>query len=679
MKLGLKGKMLLVIILLLVVSLTAVEVASITEMNKIVTSMAKTNLVAESDKINERIDAFFEKREILLENEVHNIKHLFEESSGDYSLSDEELKNHLVDHTKELSDEYEIINYYVGYPDGKFYCGNGWVPDPDWKANERPWYIKAVDSVGNIVQTDIYIDSITKMTVISLSEAITDISGNVIAVVGFDIGLKQLEELFKGEKIGENGYSFLISGDGRFIVHPVYKYNEKIEEADTIYNISNGSLKEISKKLMIETNETIRGDFNGVHKIYYSKLIKNFNFYLISGLTEEDFTNEILDFTKKSALIMIVSVLFFVVFIFLFIGRITKIIKKIVNGMHQISKGDLTYQIEKIKRKDELGVLSSSMEAMQDSMKKIINAIKLETNNVNAAIDISTSNILSLSDDIKAVSLSAEVLSAGMEETAASTEEMNATAFEIEHAIENISEKAQDGALSANEISKKADSLKHMSLELQNEANETRTIIKTDMEAALNKISAVDRINTLSEAILQIASQTNLLALNAAIESARAGEAGKGFAVVADEIRKLAEDSKTTVNEIRKTVEDVYQAVHNLVDISKYTISYIESKVVESYKGSVVVAETYNGDAEYVNGLVMDLSATSEELLASIKTVVMTTNEIARANNDGAEGTNIIAQKVSSIKGKSDEINSQAVAVKNSADNLLDLVSNFKL
>jgi methyl-accepting chemotaxis protein len=250
---------------------------------------------------------------------------------------------------------------------------------------------------------------------------------------------------------------------------------------------------------------------------------------------------------------------------------------------------------------------------------------------------------------------------------------------DIESAIELIADKSQEGSISAGEISKKALALKDSSVKHHNEANEIRVNIKNSMDGALEKIKEVEKIRVLADTILQISSQTNLLALNAAIESARAGEAGKGFSVVADEIRKLAESSENTVNEIHSTIQFVFEAVNNLTSISKETLNYIETKVVDSYKESVTVGENYDNDAIYVNNLVSDLSATSEELLAAIKNVAESIDDISKANSQGAKDTSDIAHKVLRIKQRADEVKIETNNVKQSTEHLKELVSKFAI
>lgn len=346
-----------------------------------------------------------------------------------------------------------------------------------------------------------------------------------------------------------------------------------------------------------------------------------------------------------------------------------------------MATGDLSHIIAEkwLSAKDELADITKATNEMQNSLKEIIKAIKGQTEKVNEFIKIFNINITEISDNLEQASATVEELSASVEETATSTEELNVISGEIQIAVEHIADKAEDGAVSANGISMKAVDLKDGSINLQKEAMDTRLEIKNSMDGALDKIKEVEKIKNLTDIISQISSKTNMLALNASIESARAGEAGRGFSVVAEEIRKLAENSKSTVDEIQNTVDIIFIAVNNLADISKKTLNYIETKVVDSYKKSVLVGENYGEDAVYVNNLVKDFSVTSHELLASIKTVTESLDEIAKANNEGAIGTSDVADKISNIRDKASEAKTRTSDLKESIESLNDFVLRFNV
>lgn len=344
-----------------------------------------------------------------------------------------------------------------------------------------------------------------------------------------------------------------------------------------------------------------------------------------------------------------------------------------------ISTGNFTHTTPKefMDRKDELGVLATAVETMQQSVKEVVKGVINESRNVETSVIATRQTITELTNQIQEASSTTEELSAGMEETAASSEEMSATATEIERAIASIALKAQQGAVSAGEISKRASELKQNAVSSQKNAQNIYQNTHGKMIKAIEESKAVDQINVLSDAILQITSQTNLLALNAAIEAARAGEAGRGFAVVAEEIRKLAEDSKHTVNEIQAITKLVVSSVGNLSESSASVLEFIDTQVIKDYEIMVKTGEQYNKDAEFVDNLVSDFSATSEQLTASIQEMTKVIEEVAIAANEGAEGTTNIAQKSSTVVEKSNEVMRQADVSKDSTDKLSRMVSKF--
>ncbi len=362
-------------------------------------------------------------------------------------------------------------------------------------------------------------------------------------------------------------------------------------------------------------------------------------------------------------------------------STISKPITSIGEHLKVIATGDFTNEISPklMNLKDELGMLVRSTDIMQRSVREVVRGVVSESKNVSQSVVSAGSSMYELDIEIEEVSATTEELSAGMEETAASVEELYATSSEIEKGVEAIAGKAQEGAVSAAEINKRATELRENFLLSQKNAYEIFFDVKIKLEKALEESKAVEQIDTLADAILQITSQTNLLALNAAIEAARAGEAGKGFAVVADEIRKLAEDSKSTVTQIQGITKQVTYSVDNLTTSSNSLLAFMASNVDNDYRTMLDATEKYQRDAEFVDNLVTDFSATSEELATSIANVIKAINEITTATNEGAEGTNIIAQKTGVVAQKANDIMGQARISKEGTEKLIEMVKKFTI
>ena len=376
----------------------------------------------------------------------------------------------------------------------------------------------------------------------------------------------------------------------------------------------------------------------------------------------------------------IVILFLIVVAIVIMIGmNITGALGSTVTCLENFSKGDFTKGMpDKIrKRRDDFGILANSIETMKENVSSLIGEVKTHAVNVSDKVVGINQHISVLNTDIEDVSATTEELAASMEETAASSEQITSMAHEIDEATRNIATRAQEGAEEAVNIHERATTGKDNANENGAQIRQINNEIKASLKKALNEAKVVEEIGILAESIMGITSQTNLLALNASIEAARAGEAGKGFAVVADEIRNLAEQSKDTVINIQGVTEKVTTAVSNLTTDSSRLLEFISTDVSKSFDLFEGMADTYNNDAAYVDTIVTDFSATSQQLHASIEGVLHAINEVSMAANEGAEGTTSIATKTSNVGTKASDITEAAQETAKIALQLRESIERF--
>ncbi|WP_207060806.1 methyl-accepting chemotaxis protein [Motiliproteus sp. SC1-56] len=258
-----------------------------------------------------------------------------------------------------------------------------------------------------------------------------------------------------------------------------------------------------------------------------------------------------------------------------------------VKACEQVAKGDLTAKIESDSR-DEIGQLLKAMGLMNAKLGEIVGQVR--------------SGADALASAAEEVSATSQSLSQASSEQAASVEQTSASLEEITASISQNAENAKltDGM-----------------------ATKASTQGQEGGQAVSNTVAAMKNIAEKIAIIEDIAYQTNLLALNAAIEAARAGEHGKGFAVVAAEVRKLAERSQKSSQEISdlasssvEVAENAGRLLDEIVPSIAKTADLVQEIAAASNEQACGVGQI-NSAMTQMDGVTQQNASSSEELAAT--------------------------------------------------------------
>lgn len=496
----------------------------------------------------------------------------------------------------------------------------------------------------------------------------------VIGLVGMDIYLDAFaEELGKAE-LFDSGYFYLMIENGDLLIHPTFGWKEDGTAANLL---EQGDYQELLAEL--NNNESgvtsyMRHDDRGVIAAYTHL----YNGWILSTSIPKSEVMAILETIIKIIIIVAVVGISISSVIAYFIGKsISKPILQVVEATNKIKLGDFTTKVQ-TKSNDETKILAIALNDMTESVQELIGETKI------VSIDMldSASNLAAMSEEATAtVAQVADVvneISSGAQNSATEAENGANVAKVIDESFTILMENSQTMAENAGSVI----SMNLSGLESLNELKEKSEISKKSNAKIEETINNLDnKVNSITEIISTISSisdQTNLLALNASIEAARAGDAGRGFAVVADEIRKLAEDSSNSAEEISKIVNSIQ-------DESKVTVNAMqELEQISNEQNEAVgnVSESFNMIFEAVEKItseINDVTVRLKALDATKNELVEVTGNISAVSEETAASTEQVSVSMSDQSKAIDEVSRSADHLNELSVTLNEHIKVFKI
>ncbi|SDW54909.1 methyl-accepting chemotaxis protein [Paenibacillus sp. CF384] len=358
---------------------------------------------------------------------------------------------------------------------------------------------------------------------------------------------------------------------------------------------------------------------------------------------------------------------------------ITRPLKVINKQLREIAdgRGDLSRDLD-IRTQGELAELAASFNLMIANLRSIL------TRAMGTA---------------KQVSFSSEQLSESAEQTTRATENIvEATQFiairaereqeQLASAIDAIT-RMSEGIGSVSEVNEEVAKLAAAASESSTQGTHSIKEVLHEMKEihehvqdASGVIESLEKqsqeIGGITSMISEVANRTNLLALNASIEASRAGEHGRGFAVVALEIRKLAEQSKVSAQQITELIQEILsrvnQAVVSMNNVSKKASSgLVKTTQVDRLFQSIEIS------IEAVSARVQNTSETTSELAESSRSIVRMAETVAAASNEVAASCQNNSAATEEQLATMEEISSASLELTKLADDLHAVLNGFKL